>query len=287
MRLSERQHMVDYAKTDHGVSERRACEVLSIHRSSYRYQRKERGRLPAYQAVIEQSQRYDYWGYRKIQPLVTAQGYQIGREQVRTIRAREGLQVPEKKPKRRRSGLSSMDIDRAQYPGHVWSYDFVFDRTEDGGTIKSLTLVDEFSKVSLDIVSGRSLTGSHVKGALERLINRWGAPTCIRSDNGSEFVASQIKTWLKQNKIGSYYIDPGCPWQNPFIESFNGIFRTTCLNRWIFLNLEEARREIARWRQEYNEIRPHGSLAGLSPLQFLRNFRRDNPMFNQMRMPTP
>lgn len=119
--------MVDYARSDHGVSERRACEVHSIHRSSYRYKWKERTHLPAYQAVIEQSQRYNYWGYRKTTPLVTAEGYKIGRVHVRIMRAREGLQVPEKKPKRRRSGLRSMDIDRAQYPGYVWSYDYVFD----------------------------------------------------------------------------------------------------------------------------------------------------------------
>jgi len=285
VRLSDRRQMVNYVKTDHCVSERRACEILSIHRSTYRYQHKEKYALPSYQAVIDYSQRYDYWGYRKIAPLVQADGHKMGREQVRIVRAREGLQVPEKRTKRRRLGLGDMEIDRAEYPGHVWSYDFIFDRTEDGGTLKSLTLVDEYSKVSLDIICGRSLTGTDVKRSLERVISIWGAPVCIRSDNGSEFVARQIKDWLKDNTIGSYYIDPGCPWQNPFIESFNGIFRTTCLNRWTFLNLDEARREIARWREEYNEIRPHGSLAGSSPLQFLRNFRRDNPNFNYMKLP--
>jgi transposase InsO family protein len=277
--------MVDYVKTDHPVSERRACKVLSIHRSSYRYQRIERTTSPAYQAVIQHSQAYDYWGYRKITPLIRAAGHGIGREQVRLIRAREGLQVPKKKPKRRRLGLGSMLIDRADYPGHVWSYDFLFDQTEDGGTLKCLTIVDEFSKLSLEILCSRSLTGMDVKWALERLISKWGAPTCIRSDNGSEFVARQVKDWLDKNDIGSRYIDPGCPWQNPFIESFNGILRTTCLNRWLFMNLAEARKEIALWKQEYNEIRPHGSLAGLSPLQFLRNFRRDNPKLNQMKVP--
>jgi len=277
--------MVDYVKEDHAVSERRACDILSINRSTYRYKRMERFSAPAYQAVIEQSGEYDYWGYRKIAPLVQAQGHSIGREKVRLIRAREGLQVPTKLAKRRRLGLGSMLIDRADYPGHVWSYDFVFDQTDDGSTLKCLTIVDEYSKISLAVLCGRSLTGTDVKSALEELVIQWGAPVCIRSDNGSEFVARQVKDWLEQNDVGSQYIEPGCPWQNPFIESFNSIFRLTCLNRWLFLNLYEARKEIALWRKEYNTIRPHGSLAGLSPLQFLRNFRKDNPKFKQMKEP--
>ena len=278
--------MVEYVQTNHDVSERRACNVLSIHRSTFRYQPRARLTEAATQAVITTSQDYDYWGYRKIFSLVQAAGHDIGRERVRVIRAREGLQVPDKKPKKRKTGTDTVEIDRAEYPGHVWSYDFIFDRTDDGRTLKCLTVTDEFSKVNLTIGCGRSLTGSDVKRTLSRLIEQWGAPVCIRSDNGSEFVAKQIQKWLGENHIGTRYIDPGCPWQNPYIESFNSIFRTTCLNRWMFLSLEEARREIALWREEYNTIRPHGSLAGLSPLQFLRNFRGDNPKFNQMKEPT-
>jgi transposase InsO family protein len=275
--------MVDYVKSDHDMSERRACQILSMHRSSYRYRPLDRVSGFAYQAVINQSHAYDYWGYRKIANLVKAGGHQVGREQVRLIRRQEGLQVPQKQQKRRSLGICSLLIDRAEYPGHVWSDDFIFDRTEDGRTLKFLNIVDEYSKVSLALVCKRSMTGTDVKQVLGELIKRWGAPICIRSDNGSEFIAKQVKNWLDKNDIGTHYIDPGSPWQNPFVESLNSIFRITFLNRWMFLSLTEAKQLTANWQAEYNEIRPHGTLGGLSPLQFLRNFRRDNPNFNQMK----
>lgn len=277
--------MIDYVKADHKLSERHACQILSMHRSSYRYTPVERISKSVYQAVINQSHTYDYWGYRKITDLVKTEGHQIGREQVRLIRRQEGLQVPQKQYKRRTLGICSLIIDRAEYPGHVWSYDFIFDQTEDGRTLKFLNIVDEYSKVSLAIDCKRSLTGTDVKRVLGELVKARGAPVCIRSDNGSEFIAKQVKNWLDENDIGTHYIDPGSPWQNPFIESMNSIFRTTFLNRWMFLNLAEARQLTANWRAEYNEIRPHGTLGGLSPLQFLQNFRRDNPKFNLMKEP--
>jgi putative transposase len=277
--------MVKYAQGTFTVSERKACQILSIHRSSYRYQPTDRTLSPAYQKVIQLSQQYDYWGYRKITNLVHIDQVEIGKERVREIRKAEGLQVPKKQVKRRRRGASTLDVSSATYPGHVWSYDFIFDRTADGKTLKFLTIVDEFSRVNLDIPCGRSVTGSDVIRALANLIDRWGAPTCIRSDNGPEFVAHQVKKWITDNQISTHYIDPGSPWQNAYVESFNSIFRTTFLNRWCFLTLAEVRVLVRQWHEEYNLIRPHGSLAGLSPLQFLRNFRRDNPKLNQMKMP--
>ena len=187
--------------------------------------------------------------------------------------------------KRRRRGTSHLEVAEARYPSHVWSYDFIFDRTADGKTLKFLTMVDEFTRVNLALPCGRSMTGRDVIGTLEALIRVWGTPTCIRSDNGSEFVAYQVKQWLSDHQIGSHYIDLGSPWQNAFIESFNSIFRTTFLNRWCFLTLAETKVLAQHWHEEYNLIRPHGSLCGLSPLQFLRNFREDNPKFNQMKLP--
>lgn len=277
--------MVDYARHSHTVSERRACQVMSLHRSTYRYQANDRTATPVYQRVIGLSEQYDYWGYRKITDLMRREGSSVGRERVREIRKAEGLQVPPNRPKRRRRGDSSLDVSRAEYPGHVWSYDFIFDRTADGKTLKFLAIVDEYTRVSLAIPCGRSMTGGHVIRSLSTLIQTWGAPTCIRSDNGSEFVAHQVKKWLRERGIDTHYIHPGSPWENPFVESFNNIFRTTFLNRWCFLTLAEARALTSQWHGEYNLIRPHGSLAGLSPLQFLRNFRRDNPNLNQMTIP--
>jgi transposase InsO family protein len=277
--------MVDYAQSNFNVSERKACQVLSIHRSSYRYRVVKRQALPAYQKVIALSHQYDYWGYRKITDLARLEQIEVGRERVREIRKAEGLQMPARQVKRRRRGMSNHDVSTAGYPGHVWSYDFIFDRTADGKTLKFLTLVDEYSRVSLVLPCGRSMTGRDVIRALQDTIKIWGMPTCIRSDNGAEFVAHQVKKWLDDHQIGTHYIDPGSPWQNPFVESFNSIFRTTFLNRWCFLTLAETKFLTQQWVEEYNLIRPHGSLAGLSPLQFLRNFHRDNPKFNHMTLP--
>lgn len=204
------------------------------------------------------SRRYDYWGYRKIYDLVSDEAGSPGREGVRLIRRREGLQVPKKRPKRWLSGDTTLKVAEARYPHHVWSYDFVFDVTDDGRTLKCLTVVDEYTRIGLDIVCRRSNTARDVEATLASLIERWGTPTCIRGDNGSEFLADRIKRWLENNQVGSHYIDPGSPWQNPFNESFNSIFRITCLNRYSFRNLTEAKVVINNWLEEYNTIRPHG-----------------------------
>lgn len=269
--------MVDYVKSDHGLSERRACQVIELNRSSYRYRPVEPYRSTAYQQVLSLSRRYDYWGYRKIYDLMSGDVAAPGREGVRLIRRREGLQVPKKRPKRRLSGETTLDIAVARYPHHVWSYDFVFDVTEDGRTLKCLTVVDEYTRIGLDIVCRRSNTARDVEAALASLIERWGTPACIRSDNGGEFLAHRIKRWLKHHHVGTHYIDPGSPWQNPFNESFNSIFRITCLNRYSFRNLTEARAVINNWLEEYNQIRPHGSLGGSTPTQFLSDWSVNNP----------
>ena len=187
--------------------------------------------------------------------MVHLHGISIGREIVR----RESLQVPVKSPKRRRRGISSRgEVSKARYAGHVWSYDFIFERTEDGKTLKFLTIVDEFSRVALSLSCGRTLTGLHVIRTLQTLLPVWGATDCLRSDNGSEFVARQVKKWFLEHGIGTHYIDPVSPWQIHFIESFNSIFRTTFLNRCFSLTLAETKALTRQWLEEYNEIRRHG-----------------------------
>ena len=179
-------------------------------------------------------------------------GIRIGREKVRLIGRHEGLEVPSKSPKRCRRVISSREVSKARYPDHVWSYDLILERTEDGKTLKFLTIVDQFSRVALSILCGRSLTGLHVIRTLQPVLPVWEAPDCLRSDNGSEFVARQVKKWLLEHGIGTHYIDSGSPWQNPFIESFNSIFRTTFLNRWCFLTLAETKALTRQWLEDYN-----------------------------------
>lgn len=270
--LPERRRAVTYLKNQFPVSERRACAVVSVNRSSYRHPGT-RGQVDnVYREVIRLSERYSYWGYRKIYDLIDRDLFPVGRERVRLIRRREGLQVVQKRKKKKVLGRSTQWVYRAEYPNHVWSYDFVSDRVIDGRTLKCLTVVDEFTRESLAVHCATSLTSTDVIAVLAELVVQHGRPVCMRSDNGPEFIAKAVKDWLAKRSIGTHYIDPGSPWQNPFGESFNSIFRTTCLNRWLFESVSEARAVIGQWLEEYNTIRPHGSLGGRSPAQFIEDW---------------
>lgn len=158
----------------------------------------------------------------------------------------------------------------------MWSYDFVFDQTEDGRQLKCLTVVDEFTRQGLAIRIGRSLTAGDVIRILDELFHEHGRPACLRSDNGPELVAAVVQKWLKAKHVDTHYIDPGSPWQNAYNESFNSIFRSTCLDRWLFCSMTEARVVTDHWLDEYNTVRPHGSLGGLTPEQFLKRWTEAN-----------
>lgn len=279
MSLAERRRCVTYLRNTYEISERRACQAVEMYRSSYRYVGKEVCKDAAYQRVLDLSGEYSYFGYRKIYDLLRPEAPRISRERVRAIRRREGLQVVRKRRKRRVLGMTTRWVRRAEYPNHVWSYDFVYDQTEDGRQVKCLTVVDEFTREGLSVEVGRSLTAADVVRTLQRLFNIHGRPVCLRSDNGPELVSAKVQRWLKDHNVNTHYIDPGAPWQNPYNESFNSIFRTTCLDRWMFSSLTETKVVIRQWLEEYNTIRPHGSLGGISPKQFLRQWRQEN--FNQ------
>lgn len=261
-----------YLRNEYGVSERRACQAMQMNRSSYRYVGGQELMDEGYRWVVGLSNRYPYWGYRKIYDLLRGEELAIGRERVRLIRRREGLQVVRKRRKRRLLGTTTQWVHRACYPNHVWSYDFVFDRTEDGRQLKSLTVVDEFTRQGLTIKLGRSLTAGDVIRILDELFRAYGRPACLRSDNGPELVSAAVQGWLKEKHVDTHYIDPGSPWQNAYNESFNSIFRTTCLDRWLFASMTEARVVINQWLEEYNTVRPHGSLGGMNPEQFLQRW---------------
>jgi transposase InsO family protein len=249
---------------------------MQVNRSSYRHVGNRERFDEACQQVISLSQRYPYFGYRKIYDLMRGAAIRISRERVRLIRRREGLQVVQKRRKRRLLGTTTQWVHRARYPNHVWSYDFVFDQTEDRRTLKCLTVVDEFTRQGLDIRVGRSITAGDVIRILDELFQMHGRPVCIRSDNGPELVSHAVQGWLQDKHVGMHYIDPGSPWQNPYNESFNSIFRITCLDRWLFSSMTEARVVIQQWLEEYNTIRPHGSLGGMNPEQFLRCWAEGN-----------
>ena len=281
MSLAERRRCVTYLRNTHACSERRACQVLQLHRSGYRYVSERPAMDDAYQRVVSLSRQYPSWGYRKIYDLMKGEGYRIGRERVRLIRRREGLQVVRKRRKHKVLGMTTQWVHRAHYPNHVWGYDFVFDQTDDGRRLKCLTVVDEFTRQGLTIDIGRSITAGDVIRSLDQLFHRHGRPACLRSDNGPELVAEAVQTWLKEKHVDTHYIEPGSPWQNAYSESFNSIFRTTCLDRWVFSSLTEARVVVNQWLEEYNTIRPHGSLGGMNPEQFLQQWIEGNETIQQ------
>ena len=214
------------------------------------------------------AKKHKRYGYRRITALLRREGRQINVKRVYRIWKQEGLTLPRKRPKRRATGSSGGVAQRAEYPDHVWSYDFVEDRTEKGKTFRNLTIVDEFTRENLAIHVATSIPSRTVIQVLEWLFLTRGVPKYIRSDNGTEFIAQALQDWLKETKCQTLYIQPGSPWENPYIESFNGKFRDECLNQHWFRTVQEAQRTIEEWREEYNHQRPHSSLGYMTPVEF-------------------
>lgn len=274
--LAAKRHAASYLQGEYRVSERRACRVLDLPRST---QRRTPGNLEETALVTrihELSTAYPRFGYRKIFEKLVREGIRVGRERVRRIRKREGLQVPPKARKRYRAGRSTTDVDRALYPNHVWSYDFVADQTADGRRLRFLTVIDEYTRESLRIECARLLNSRDVIRVLEELVESWGAPAILKSDNGPELVAQRVQDWLEERDIDTRYIDPGSPWQNGHNESFNSVFRDGCLNRWLFSSVREARLIVESWRIEYNTERPHGALGGETPAAYAAGLQQEN-----------
>ena len=266
--------MCDYLRAEYAVSERRACQVIALSRSTHRGRPSQARQIELIAEIVRLSYQYDRFGYRKIHVLLIRAGRRVSRETVRLIRKREGLQVRKKQPKKRLLGQSTTTLQQAEYPNHVWSYDFVFDQTSDGRTLKHLTVMDEFTKEGLMIEVARSLTSGDVIRVLDYLFDVYGTPCCLKSDNGPEFVARRVQHWLKEKRVNVHYIEPGSPWQNGTNESFNAVFRDGCLDRWEFYSVAEARRVIEQWLEEYNTIRPHGSINMLTPREFAAMHRQ-------------
>lgn len=250
------------------VSERHACRVIGQHRSTQRKLPQGRPDEDALtRSIIALASEYGRYGYRRIWALLKRQGWDIGVGRVERIWRREGLKVPQKQPKRGRLWLNDGSCIRlrAERPRHVWSYDFVMDRTHDGKAFRMLTVIDEFTRESLAIVVNRKLKSDDVLQCLADLFVKRGPPEHIRSDNGAEFTANAVREWLGRIGVKTLYIEPGSPWENGYNESFNGKLRDELLNMEIFYTLKEAKVLIERWRRYYNTIRPHSSLGYRPP----------------------
>jgi putative transposase len=217
--------------------------------------------------MTELASDYGRYGYRRVTGLLRLEGWLVNHKRIERLWRREGLKVPQKQPKRRRLWLNDGSCIRLRpaYKDHVWSYDFVHTRTDDGRALRLLTVMDEHSRECLAIDVGRKLNSEDVLERLSDLFIRRGVPKHIRSDNGSEFTAKKVRDWLKRMGVKTLFIEPGSPWENGYIESFNGKLRDELLNREIFDTLIEAKVLIEQWREEYNTIRPHSSLGYRPP----------------------
>ena len=254
------------------VSERRACRVLGQPRSTQRYKSK---RPSQDQSLLKEMRRitarHPRYGCPRVHHELTEKGWSVNRKRVHRLWKQEQMQVPRKQRKRRRITGSSVNgciRHRLEHKDHVWSYDFLTDRTEDGRQLKILAVIDEFTRESLALEVGRSITAPGVVDVLRYLFAVRGRPGFIRSDNGPEFVASVVRKWLKQAEVGPLYIAKGSPWENGYVESFNARFRDELLNRELFLSVTEAQWVIDRWRNEYNHHRPHSALNYQTPAAY-------------------
>ena len=260
--------------TERGLSQRHACQLVGIQRSAARYRCHARSDEAETIALIrEYAHEQPMYGYRIITAMLKHDGFRINRKRVYRIWRQEGLQLPRRKVVKRRFGDSTGTLHRASRPNEVWTYDFLEARTERGGKLRTLTILDEYTRECLTIHVARSISSRQVIQVLEWLFLLRGAPAYLRSDNGPEFIAYALQQWLRDRHCDTMYITPGSPWENPFIESFNGTFRGECLDRWVFANGHEAQIIIEDWRQEYNHRRPHSSLGYLAPAAFAEQAR--------------
>ncbi|RZL23455.1 MAG: IS3 family transposase [Sphingomonas sp.] len=277
---ARRRRCIDQVKEVLDVSERRVCRVLGQHRST---QRKVPCGADDEQALTEDivalAGQYGRYGYRRVTALLHAAGWSVNHKRVERIWQREGLKVPQKQPKRGRLWLNDGSCIRLrpEYPGHVWAYDFAEARTHDERKFRILTIIDKASRECLALTVARQLKHEDVLAALAELFIARGPPAHIRSDNGSEFIATAVQKWLGQVGVKTPYIAPGSPWENGYnerilptdaakivaeqLKSFNGSLRDELLNGEIFYSLAEARVLIEAWRRHYNTIRPQSSLG--------------------------
>lgn len=268
--LVERRADAAYLIETFAATERKACELANIARTTFRYQRNEEKDFPLKQRLTELAHEKPRYGYRRLGILLRREGETVNHKRVFRVYQEAGLCVKRRQRKRLvRAGLPQM---AAAAPNQQWAIDFVHDRLTSGRTIRVLTVVDTFTRECLGLEVDSCLPSVRVTRALDEIIFERGRPESIRMDNGSELTSRHFLAWSMERRIALNYIQPGKPTQNGHAESFNGKFRDECLNTNCFRNLWEARRRIADWREEYNNERPHSSLGYQTPSEFLSAF---------------
>jgi transposase InsO family protein len=260
--------MVEHVVNHLGIAERRACRVLGQSRMTQRYLPQVRDdEEPLTRRIVELAALYGRYGTPRITAMLRSEQWRVNHKRVERIWRGAGLKVPRRQPRRGRLWFNDGSCIRLrpEHKDHVWAYDFVTARTHDGRSFRMLTLVDEFTRECLAIDVARQLKSDDVLERLAWLFCTRGVPEHIRSDNGSEFTAKAVREWLAKVGVKTLYIEPGSPWENGYVESFNGKLRDELLNGEIFYSLKEAKVLIERWREHYNRIRPHSSLGYRPP----------------------
>jgi putative transposase len=278
---ARRRRAVQHLQRVFGVSQRWACQLVGQHRSTQRHQPVEPDRDRALGTELRQfSRAHPRWGYRRAHAQLRQQGWTVNRKAVQRRWREEGLRVSTKRRKRQRLGTSTTPADRlaAEHPDHVWALDYQYDQTEDGRRLKLLNVVDEHTREALAIEVARRIDADATVKVLDHLVAGRGAPPrFIRCDNGPELTANALRDWCRFNQAGTSYIEPGAPWQNPYVESFGGRLRDELLAVEAFNTLLEARVLVEDWRIEYNTLRPHSALGYLTPTDYANAWTTTHP----------
>jgi putative transposase len=260
-----------------GLTERRACQITGQHRSTQRRpQRADRREDALRRRLREISRAHPRWGYRRAWGHLRTEGWAANRKRIQRLWREEGLRVPVRRRKRRRLGTSTTEANRlrAGRPNEVWALDFQFDSTSDGRVLKILHVVDEHTREALCVKVERKIDADATVEVLDRLVSERGAvPAYVRMDNGPELTANALRDWCEATGAGTAYIDPGSPWQNPYVESFGGKFRDEVLSVELFDILLEAKVVAEDWRVMYNTTRPHSSLGWMAPAAYAETCR--------------
>lgn len=268
-----RRQAVGFLEAELGMSRRRACRVVGINRSTYDYQARREvppGLVEKMTAIASERPRF---GYRRITLLVRRAGYAVNHKRVYRLYRERGLAVRRRRRKRIGPVIRTM-LPPPSRPNERWSMDFVSDATWAGRRFRVFAVVDDFTRENLALVVETSIGGQRVVRTLDRLIALRGAPSWVVSDNGPEFTGKALDGWSYRTGVKLHFIRPGKPVENAYVESFNGRFRDECLNQHWFVSLADAREKVAAWQVDYNEVRPHSSLGGLTPAEYAKTKER-------------
>ncbi|MDQ3711589.1 MAG: IS3 family transposase [Acidobacteriota bacterium] len=279
--VAARREAVEFIKTRH-ISERRGCRLISLNRKSCRYQKRRRVDSDLIKRLRQLAVEHPRFGYRRIHALLKRGDFNVNLKCVYRLWRQENLSLPRRRPGKPRAKAAVGIVPKATRVNQIWTYDFVFDQSLSGKSLKMLTLIDEFTRECLAVEVGVSIKSARVQQILQRVCSEKGVPELIRSDNGSEFIGKAVGNWLEKTGIKPLFIEPGKPWQNGKGESFNGKLRDECLSREWFSSVKEAQVMIEGWRKFYNEERPHSSLEYLTPLEFKSQMKNNKSLAIQL-----